>query len=132
MRIVGRRVHRMGDDEVRPADPTKPLVTPFVAADAMGDLIHSKGEKPMPKGVYPRKPRGESAAESNPAPKKKARKGATPGRRKLPGSSRSAGPRFWLCEDGSVQVDLPKCSGELAPNEASALVAFIAGRKKRA
>jgi len=125
---AGRVVRPLADDdEPVAADPTKPEIRPFLAGDAKGDLQVTKEGYKMPRGVYERKPRGEAA---EPGTEKKARKRKVPRRAKP--LAKSNGPRFWLGEDGSVQLELPKCKGELTSSEAKALVEFIRGRKGRA
>jgi hypothetical protein len=123
----GRAVHLLGEpDETTPAVDEKghvlPTITPFLAGGAKGETITPKGDF-MPRGK-------RSNAEPIDEPLKRKKPGPKPGAKRK--ARAIAVPRFGVFEDGSVQVNLPGCTGMLAPDEAQALVAFIGTRKGRA
>lgn len=129
---AGRVVRNLtDDDEDGEEDGTRPEVHPFVAADANGDLIVSRRKK-MPKGVYDRKPKTETAAEAPAKPKKRGRKPRTalvvP---KVAGAAPNGSGRFDVALDlraGAVTINAMAGSLTLAPDEVLALFAFLGRR----
>jgi hypothetical protein len=121
-RTVAPLKMNLADDEEREDQPrsTEPIITPFLAPDAKGDLVHSKGASKMPKGIYKRKkknatPQGEGAgqsAEQSAPRKRKARKARAPAN------------RFGVFEDGSILVNTGSCKGTLTADEFAGLLAF--------
>lgn len=128
-------------EEQQPTDSNGhvvPDITPFVVADANGDVVTAKGGLPMPRGVYDRSKatkrtkKDDATAEAAPAarkPRRKkrastARRAAAPPRR--PRQTREASDtRFGAYSDGTVVIDAPKCKGELDGEQVELLYQYV-------
>jgi hypothetical protein len=132
-----RRVSPMGplDDSPR-SDPTKPEITPFLAAGARGELITPKGEPTMPKGVYPRKNKGEEgSAPGQPAADAPKRRGRKPGKqakraaRPAPGRRRDGLPigaaSFVIDDRGGMEIRDGQQSIQLELADVQRLTEFL-------
>jgi hypothetical protein len=145
-----KRISPMGpdnDDLPKGAARTRPIATApsrSAFASAIGATLNATPtlEDTMPKGHYDRskaKPRakkadagapGEQGTETSSKPTKKR------GRRKVaavkPAPARQAKPnalgsrRFGRWDDGSIDINLPCCSGHLSKEEGEELQAFLA------
>lgn len=120
-----------GDEEEAPSRPdtgrVEPEIIPFLRVTEKGEVLTTKGDQAMPRGVYERKKKtgGERSPPRRPPP---SRKRASP--RRLKGKPVTIGARFGVFDDGSVQINTATCSGTLSSEDAAALVAFIGGRSK--
>jgi hypothetical protein len=135
----GRRITPLGVDPLddAPAAKTKPFAAAIAAVEASTD----QGAN-MPRGVYDRskskprvtKPKADAPGEQGTEKPSKKR-----GRRKIaavkPRPARQAKPsalgsrRFGRWDDGSIDINLPCCSGHLSAEEGKELQAFLAGAR---
>jgi hypothetical protein len=142
--VRGREVRLLSArDEPEDPQPTDqaghvvPDITPFVAADAKGDLVTSQGAT-MPRGVYDRstskkrKGKAEAAAPAGAeqALEKKPRQARAP--RTAPAANagkprrpQEPGERFAVWSDGSVEIDAPGCKGRLSAESVASLYDYV-------
>jgi hypothetical protein len=128
------RVHRIRDDDEAPQQTcanghTLPDTIPFIAADATGQLITAKGSA-MPKGVYDRTKKDESANDAAPPQKRTYRKKAALVVAKPKTNGAHAVAAFGASLDlrsGAVTINAASGSLSLAPDEVLALLGFLRG-----
>lgn len=82
-------------------------------------------EKPMPRGVYPRKKKAEKPAQEK-APKKRGPKPKAALRQiRALVDKAPAAARFGVFDDGTIEFRLPTCSGIIQPTEAREFLGFL-------
>lgn len=119
------RVHRLGDDDERPSEPTKPEVTPFIAATATGDLITAKGEPTMPRGRKAKTITTNPAVTDEAPKKRRGRKpGPKAGRKRKDGAPVGAA-QFVIDDRGGMEIRDGQQSIELERADVQRLMLFL-------
>jgi hypothetical protein len=131
--ILAARAHRIAqpEDHEPPAEQPRPSITPFVAGDAKGDLTCPRGEIPMPRGQYQRKPRAPKDATTDKpvegasrAPRKTRAIKAKPGRRRKDGEPIGAAS-FVIDDRGGMEIRDGQQSVRLERADVGRLTQFL-------
>jgi hypothetical protein len=117
---------RRRQDERLPLDGSVPL--PLKPFDPLDDESKPPQEDNVPTGVYERKKKaeGEQSTTTKARPKKRAK---TAPATRMPRSA--GGARFYLGDDGSLQIATADCTGRLSAKDATDLFAFIGEKSLR-
>lgn len=129
-----KRVHRIDDDEEEHVPANEPAITPFVVADARGELLATRPvlqkprrrreakENAMPRGIYKRKKRAAGEGEAGAAVKERPAK-AKRGRR---AAAAGGGEAHFIVDDmGCIAVEKGGARVDLSLPDTKRLAAFI-------